>query len=46
MKKKVMVGREDPDVPGEIAWEEEHQETADDSTKVWIGKVCPSNLLE
>lgn len=39
MKKKVMIGREDPDVPGEIAWEQEHEENPQDTTKVWIGKV-------
>lgn len=39
MKKRVLVGREDPDgMPGDIAWEEEHGDN-DDTTKVWIGKV-------
>lgn len=40
MKKRVLVGREDPDgVPGDIAWEAEQDYSADDTTKVWIGKV-------
>ncbi|KAF4573157.1 DNA-dependent RNA polymerase II [Pleurotus pulmonarius] len=39
MRKKVMIGREDPDVPGEITWAQEHGERAEDATKVWIGKV-------
>lgn len=39
MRKKVMIGREDPDVPGEITWVQEHGERAEDATKVWIGKV-------
>ena len=42
MKKRVLIGREDPNgVPGDILWEPEHEETADDTTKVWIGKVRP-----
>jgi DNA-directed RNA polymerase II subunit RPB2 len=40
MKKRVLVGREDPDgMPGEVVWETEHEETPEDTTKVWIGKV-------
>lgn len=40
MKKKVMVGREDPDgVPGDMAWETENDDGPESSTKVWIGKV-------
>ncbi|KAI6120594.1 DNA-directed RNA polymerase II, subunit 2 [Pisolithus croceorrhizus] len=40
MKKRVLVGREDPNgVPGDILWEPEHEETTNDTTKVWIGKV-------
>lgn len=40
MKKRVLVGREDPDgVPGDIAWEAEQDDSQEDTTKVWIGKV-------
>jgi hypothetical protein len=39
MRKRVLVGREDPDTPGEIAWEAEREDHPDDATKVWIGKV-------
>jgi DNA-directed RNA polymerase II subunit RPB2 len=40
MKKKVLVGREDPTgTAGDIIWEQEHEETPEDTTKVWIGKV-------
>jgi hypothetical protein len=39
MRKRVLVGREDPDAPGEIAWEAEREDHPDDATKVWIGKV-------
>jgi DNA-directed RNA polymerase II subunit RPB2 len=40
MKKKVLVGREDPTtMAGDIIWEQEHEETPEDTTKVWIGKV-------
>jgi DNA-directed RNA polymerase II subunit RPB2 len=40
MKKRVLVGREDPDgVPGDIAWEAEQEDSQEDTTKVWIGKV-------
>lgn len=41
MKKRVLLGREDPDgAPGEILWEAERHEAPEDTTKVWIGKVC------
>jgi hypothetical protein len=40
MKKRVLVGREDPEgMPGDVVWEPEHEENPDDTTKVWIGKV-------
>lgn len=40
MKKRVLVGREDPDgAPGDIAWEAEQDDMGDETTKVWIGKV-------
>ncbi len=40
MTKRVMVGREGPEgVAGDIIWEKEHEETPEDTTKVWIGKV-------
>ncbi|KAI0082095.1 DNA-dependent RNA polymerase II second largest subunit [Panus rudis PR-1116 ss-1] len=40
MKKRVLVGREDPDsVTGDMIWEQEHEETSADTHKVWIGKV-------
>lgn len=40
MKKRVMVGREDPDsLTGDMIWEQEHEETPEDTRKVWIGKV-------
>ncbi|KAI0936831.1 DNA-dependent RNA polymerase II [Taiwanofungus camphoratus] len=40
MKKRIMVGREDPDSPaGDIIWEQEHEENPEDTRKVWIGKV-------
>jgi DNA-directed RNA polymerase II subunit RPB2 len=43
MKKRVMLGREDPDgAAGEIIWETEHDDSPEDTTKVWIGKVCDS----
>ena len=42
MKKRVMVGREDPDsLTGDMIWEQEHEETPEDTRKVWIGKVSP-----
>lgn len=37
MKKRTLVGREDPDVPGETAWIEE--DGAEEARKVWIGRV-------
>lgn len=41
MKKRVLVGREDPDsITGDMIWEHEHQESPEDTRKVWIGKVC------
>ena len=44
MKKRVMIGREDPDsMTGDMIWEPEGHESADDTRKVWIGKV--SNYL-
>ncbi|THV07642.1 DNA-dependent RNA polymerase II second largest subunit [Dendrothele bispora CBS 962.96] len=40
MRKRVMVGREDPDgVPGDVVWETEHDSGLDEGAKVWIGKV-------
>jgi DNA-directed RNA polymerase II subunit RPB2 len=42
MRKRVLVGRESADGTGDIAWEAEHDDKPDDSTKVWIGKVCGS----
>ncbi|KAG6821414.1 DNA-dependent RNA polymerase II [Arthromyces matolae] len=40
MKKRVLLGRESLDgMPGDIAWETEHDDSPDESTKVWIGKV-------
>ncbi|KAJ7897043.1 DNA-dependent RNA polymerase II second largest subunit, partial [Mycena olivaceomarginata] len=40
MKHRVLVGREDPDgMPGDIAWETEHDNNPEDTTKVGIGKV-------
>src|ERR1700722_15351918 len=49
MKKRVLIGREDPNgLPGDIMWEPEQQEASEDSkdsTKVWIGKVCRYLLI-
>ncbi|RPD55893.1 DNA-dependent RNA polymerase II second largest subunit [Lentinus tigrinus ALCF2SS1-6] len=40
MKKRVLVGREDPDsATGDMLWETEQDDSADDIRKVWIGKV-------
>ena len=41
MRKRVLVGREDPTVPGDIQWEAEQEDHAGDEggTKIWIGKV-------
>lgn len=45
MKKRVLVGREDPDgVPGDVSWEAEQDYSADDTTKVWIGKVSMAGI--
>ncbi|KAF5312638.1 hypothetical protein D9619_002953 [Psilocybe cf. subviscida] len=39
MKKKVLIGREDPEgMPGDIAWEQESDD-ADSWARIWIGKV-------
>ena len=41
MKKRVLVGLDNSDaMNGEIQWELEQFESADDTAKVWIGKVC------
>ena len=41
MKKRVLVGREDPDsATGDMLWETEQDDTPEDARKVWIGKVC------
>lgn len=40
MTKRVLVGQVDPNsATGEMAWEQETAQTAEDSKKVWIGKV-------
>lgn len=39
MKKRVLVGRDSADGTGDVAWEAEHDDSPDDSTKVWIGKA-------
>lgn len=40
MRKRVLLGREDPDgVPGDVIWEPEGHDNPEDATKVWIGKV-------
>ena len=40
MKKRTLVGREDPEsTTGDLVWEQEHDETPEDTRKVWIGKV-------
>ena len=40
MKKRVLVGREDPDsATGDMLWETEQDDGPDHSSKVWIGKV-------
>ena len=45
MKKKVLIGREDPEgMPGDIAWETEQDDA--EPTKVWIGKVRYCNSLQ
>jgi DNA-directed RNA polymerase II subunit RPB2 len=45
MKKRTLIGREDPNMPGETIWEAEHEETLEDTRKVWIGKVSPNPAL-
>jgi DNA-directed RNA polymerase II subunit RPB2 len=41
MRKRTLLGREDPDgAAGDIVWREEPGDAAEDSRKVWIGKVC------
>jgi len=45
MKKRVLLGREDPDgAPGDISWEAEQDDSQEDTTKVWIGKVSTRML--
>jgi len=40
MKKRVLTGREDPDMPGEVTWIPEDPDSENqEGTKVWIGKV-------
>ncbi|KAI0639575.1 DNA-dependent RNA polymerase II second largest subunit [Trametes polyzona] len=40
MKKRVLLGREDPDsATGDMIWETEHDDNPEDTRKVWIGKV-------
>lgn len=40
MKKRVLIGREDPDsVTGDMIWEPEVDDNPEDTRKVWIGKV-------
>ncbi|KIP10147.1 hypothetical protein PHLGIDRAFT_125799 [Phlebiopsis gigantea 11061_1 CR5-6] len=40
MKKRVLLGREDPDsATGDMIWEQERGESDEDTRKVWIGKV-------
>ncbi|EIW64215.1 DNA-dependent RNA polymerase II second largest subunit [Trametes versicolor FP-101664 SS1] len=40
MKKRVLLGREDPDsATGDMVWETEHDDNPEDTRKVWIGKV-------
>lgn len=38
MTKRTMVGHEDPET-GETQWEQDYGEGADQTQKVWIGKV-------
>lgn len=43
MRKRVLLGREDPDgVPGDVIWESEGRDNPEDATKVWIGKAGAS----
>lgn len=45
MKKRVLVGREDPDsATGDMLWETEQDDSPEDVRKVWIGKVRSSAL--
>ncbi|KAJ8522034.1 hypothetical protein ONZ45_g1355 [Pleurotus djamor] len=39
MKKKVLIGRDDPDTPGDVRWVPEYGDRQEDGAKVWIGKV-------
>lgn len=40
MKKRVLIGREDPDsLTGDMIWEPEQEDNPEDTRKVWIGKV-------
>lgn len=40
MKKRVLIGREDPDsLTGDMIWEAEQDDNPEDTRKVWIGKV-------
>ncbi|EIN13988.1 DNA-dependent RNA polymerase II second largest subunit [Punctularia strigosozonata HHB-11173 SS5] len=40
MRKRTLIGREDPEgAPGDVIWQEEPGDAAEDSRKVWIGKV-------
>jgi DNA-directed RNA polymerase II subunit RPB2 len=46
MKKRVLVGRDSADGTGDVAWEAEHDNNPDDSTKVWIGKVSHYSICQ
>ncbi|KAL9716501.1 DNA-dependent RNA polymerase II [Leucoagaricus gongylophorus] len=39
MRKRVLVGREDPDTPGEVVWEAEREDNPDDISKACLGRV-------
>jgi DNA-directed RNA polymerase II subunit RPB2 len=39
MKKRTLIGREDPNAPGDTVWDHESEDGPDDTRKVWIGKV-------
>jgi len=43
MKKRVLLGREDPDGTGETIWDVEQEDTGE-GAKVWIGKVRVPNV--
>lgn len=46
MKKRVLIGREDPDsMTGDMIWEHEHHESPEDTRKVWIGKVSGCSYI-